>query len=175
MATTDPRRTGFSSRGPVQLKTLGAPVAGVDNTEDIVMQTQLAAGQWPVNGVIRVRLTGDKSGGTDTYLLTVRVGTAGTTADTALTGLSARAVMAGTSVAGGWEYDILLVSATSALVVGNASPAQSGYGASSSTAISAATTITNASTNALWVSVGIASGGASNTVAIRTGSISLVV
>lgn len=169
------RAVAGNSGGSAQLKSLGATVTGITNSEQIVMQTQLAPGQWQTNGVIRIWLTTTKSGITDSGNITVRVGTAGTTADTAITGLSAFELMAASGLAGSAIFDIKLVSATSALKVGvnnvNNHAYQSGSG---STAAPAATAITDATANALWVSVSLASSGATNTVGATTGQIELI-
>lgn len=161
--------------GEATLKALGNPIAGIANTETIILQTLIPAAAWQTNDTIRVWLTTTKSGTTDIGNLTVRVGTAGTTADTAITGLSAFALMGATAVSGGGIFDIKLLSATSAQKLGSNSGNTHTYQNSSGTAaVAAATTITDASANALWVSVGLASAGATNTVSVLSSQIQLV-
>jgi hypothetical protein len=159
--------------GQAQLASLGAAVTGIANSETIVLQTLIPAGAWQTNDSIRVWFAGTKSGTTDSQLLTVRVGLAGTTADTAITGLSAYVFANAAGVTGAGIYDIKLVSATSALRIGPGSAASSGYYTNLSS-ISSATSITDASANALYVSVSTYSSGASNTVSVTSGQIQLI-
>lgn len=161
--------------GTAVLKALAAPVSGVVNSETIVLQTLIPAGAWQTNDTIRIWISGTKSGSTDAYLMSARIGTAGTTADTVITGLSAFSLMTATGLTGGAVFDIKLLSATSVQRTGGTTSGQGTYTAgSSSGAIAAATTISDASANALYVSVSIYSGGASNTVAALTGQIQLI-
>jgi hypothetical protein len=159
--------------GEATLKQLGNAVSGIANSENIVLQTLLPAGSWQTNDVIRIKnLSVSKSGTTDTGNLTVRVGTAGTTADTAITGISALTAVIAANQSFGAVYDIKLVSATSALKLGGNTVAP--FAGGSTAAAAAATAITDASANALYVSVGLASSGATNTVGIQSGQIALV-
>lgn len=161
--------------GEAQLATLSAAVTGITNSETIVLQTLIPAGAWQTNDSILVWLATTKSGTTDTGNLSIRVGTAGTTADTAITGYSAFSIMATGSQSGAGLYEIKLASATSALKVGNAAAATHAYQSSgSSTAAVVATTITDASANALYVSIGLASSGATNTLTAQSGRIQLI-
>lgn len=163
-----------NASGVTRLKSLGTPPAAIANTDTPVMQTQLAAGQWQTNGLIRVRMTLSKSGAVDTANLTIRVGTTGTAADTAITGFSALAALSATGRTGGYEFDLALVSATSVQKVGVMGTNASGYGAATTSALVAATAISSAATNPLFVTVILASSGATDTVTVHTGSISLV-
>lgn len=161
--------------GTAALKTLGAATANITNTETIVMQTQIPAGSWQTNDAIRVWLTATKSGATDSGNLSVRIGTAGTTADTAITGLSAFGLMAASGATGAGIFDIKLLGATSAQKVGGNNVNTHAYqNASGSTAGAAATTITDATANALYISVTMASSGATNTVQMLSGQIQLI-
>lgn len=152
------------STGTASLVQLGATTGAITNTEAIVCQTKLPVNAWLTNDVIRVWITATKNGATDIGNLSVHVGTAGTTADTAITGLSAFAMLAASGVAGGGIFDIKLVGSTSAQKIGANVVNTHAYTASGSTAVAAATTITDASANSLWVSVGLASAGATNTL-----------
>lgn len=160
--------------GEATLDLLGAAVSGIVNSETIVLQALLPAGSWQAGDTLSLKFTLTKSGNTDTGIATVRIGTAGTTADTAITGFSANAVFAASGLTGGWEYAIKLTDATNAQKVGNAGSASSAYIGGGTSAIPAATAITDSSANALYVSLGVYSGGATNTVAITSGHIKLL-
>lgn len=161
--------------GETTLKTVAAAQTGITSAETIVLQSLIPAGAWQVNDTIRIWLAATKSGTTDSGLLSVRVGTAGTTADTAITTLSAYTLMAAAGVAGGSISDIKLVSATTAQRLGTSSGATGTYQtASGSGAAAAATTISDASTNALYVSVTLKSSAANDTVGVQSGQIKLI-
>jgi hypothetical protein len=161
--------------GRTTLKTLAAPVSGIAAAEQIVLQTLLPIGAWQNRDSLIIQLDTTKSGVTDTGLLTIRVGTLGTTGDTAITGFSSFQFMTAGGVAGGGTYEICLNSATSAQKMGANTNGQSSHSSPAGSATGAtATTITDASANALHVSVGLLSGGATNTVAALAGSISLI-
>ena len=160
--------------GQAQLASLGAAVTGIANSETIVLQTLIPAGAWQNNDTIRLWLTTTKTGTTDTGLLTVRIGTAGTTSDTAITGLSGFIFMpAAAIVASGGIVDIKLNSATSAQKLGN-NTTQNGSYVGGSNAAAATTTITDASANALYVSVAVYSGGTTNTMSIQAAQIQMI-
>jgi hypothetical protein len=152
------------------MKSLGPAVSGVANSETIVLQSSFPINTLQANDTIRIWLTGTKSGATDNYNVTVRIGTAGTTADTAVTGLSSFALMSASGRSGGGIFDIKVVSSTSVLKVGNNGTGNAAY-LVGSTAAPAATTITDASANALFVSLSIASSSTTDTVAITSGQI----
>lgn len=162
-----------SASGEAVLKTLGPAVSGVTSSEAIVLQAQLAPGQWQVNGSIRIEYSGAKSGTTDIGQISVRVGTAGTTADTAITGLSNFAVMSAGDQSFGGFFDVKLISTTSAQRIGGATTASSSFSGVAA-APSAATVITDASANSLFVSLSIRSAGATDTVSINHGRILLI-
>lgn len=160
--------------GQAQLASLGAAVTGITNSETIVLQTLIPAAAWQTNDTIRVWLHGSKSGTTDTYSIWVRVGTAGTTADTAITGLSGYQFMPAAGVTGGGIYDVKLASATSAQKIGGSLTAVMSYYTNQLGALSAATVISDASTNPVYVSLSVASSGATNTVAVQSAQIQLI-
>jgi hypothetical protein len=165
----------LTSHGSAVLKGLGAPVTGIANSETNVLQTLLPAGSWQTNDTLRLWIAPTKSGTTDTCNLTVRIGTAGTTGDTAITGLSAYVTLVAGTVGGGSIYDIKLISATSAQRMGTTATGISGYnGGSGSGSLIAATTITDASANALYISINLASSGATNTVGVNAAQIQLI-
>lgn len=161
--------------GEATLKSLAAPVSGVANSDTLVLQALIPAGAWQAGDVVAVRhLAVNKSGTTDTALVTVRVGTAGTTGDTVITGLSAAQGLTAAMQAGGLDFDLRLISNTSAQRVGNVAAGAGGFGAGSASAESAATTISDASANALYVTVWIKSGGTTNTVGASSCQIQLI-
>lgn len=156
--------------GTANLKTLGAAVSGIANTEQIVLQTLMPVNFWQANDTLRIWLTATKSGATDSTNISVRVGTAGTTADTSLVTLG---FMSAAAITGGFILDFKLASATSAQRVGSMGT-QSAYGGGASSGIASAVAISDASANALYVSVGLASSGATNTVGAQSGQIQLI-
>lgn len=160
--------------GTATLAALGAVVASVANTETIVLQTKLPVGAWQANDTIRIWVDATKNGATDTGLLSVHVGTAGTTGDTQITGLSAAAILSAAALSGGWNYDVKLLSTTSAQRVGVNGATLPTYSGASTSAAYAATTITDAGANALFVSVGLASGGTTNTLGVQACHIQLI-
>lgn len=159
--------------GVTTLKDLGAPSGAIANTETIVLQTLIPINAWQTNDTIRLWFTVTKSGATDVLQTSVRVGTAGTTGDTAITGLSAFNTLAASNTSGGFFFDIKLVSATSAQKVGVNATFNGSYAGAQNLGAAAATTITDASANALYVSLTIRSSGATDTVAIQGGQIEL--
>jgi hypothetical protein len=169
------RAVASNNSGVTQLKTLGASVSGINNTETVVMQAQLAPGQWQTNGYIRIELTGGKSGTTDIFRLNVRIGTAGTTGDTAIDGLSNLSIMNAAGQYGGYVFDIKLNSATSAQKMGAASAATTTYSSTSVGAANvAATTISSAATNSLYITVTANSSSTTDTVSVTSGRILLI-
>jgi len=158
--------------GQAQLASLGAAVTGIGTSETIVLQTLIPAGAWQTNDTIQTTLDIGKSGTTDAASVYIRVGTAGTTADTAITGVSPVQVLTTASRSGSLNFNIKLVSATSALKTGNSTYSNGAYTAT--TAPSAATTITDASANALYVSVSLISGGATDTLTAQAAQIRLI-
>jgi hypothetical protein len=160
--------------GVATLKALGAAVSGVANSETIELQTLLPVNAWQANDRLRLYLVGTKTGTTDAFNLTVRIGTAGTTSDTAITGLSALQMFTASGINGGGIFDIKLVNATSAQKLGANASGVMTYTINSASAVAAATTISDASANALYVSVSIASSGTTNTVGLTDGEIQLI-
>lgn len=160
--------------GQAQLASLGAAVTGIGTSETIVLQTLLPAGALQTNDTIRIWVTATKSGTTDAGRISVRIGTAGTTADTVITGLSARSLNTSSGLSGGGIYDVKLISATSAQSIGGGANGASSYTASTSAGTAAATTITDSSANSLYVTLTMSSSGATDTVAIQSGQIQLI-
>lgn len=160
--------------GTLMLKTLGAPVTGIANSETIVLQTIIPAGAWQVNNTIRVWFGMTKSGTTDAGGALVRIGISGTTADQSISGFSSSSFMASANQSSGYICDIKLLSSTTAQKQGAASSSAGSYGAASSIAINAANTIPNSSANDLYVSLSMQSSGTANTVGITAGQLQLI-
>ena len=158
--------------GTATLTQLGAPVAGITNSESIVLQTLIPAGAWQVGDTIRIELLLGKSGTTDSLNGVVYIGTAGTNSDAAV--IPSLIWIPTASVGVGHVFDIKLTSVTLAQRQGTG-PAGglSSYSAANSTPQPAAVTISDASANALYISVGIKSSSTNNTVGIQGGSIQL--
>lgn len=157
--------------GSAVLASLDAASSNIGNSETIVFQYQMPAGLWQTGDRLRLYLGEIKSGTTDTATVRVRIGTAGTTADTQIVGVVTMA--AGTRQIG-LISDIRLESATSALQLTN-SRSPPGYGGTAiANAFDAAVAISSATANALWVSVGILSGGAADTVALVDAQLQLI-
>lgn len=150
--------------GQAMLASLGATVTGITNTETIFLQTLIPAGAWQTNDLIRITVAGAKSGATDIGVFTVRVGTAGTTADTSVFATTAMSAAGRTY---GTVKDLKLTSATNSQDV----PV---YIGASSSALLAAVAISNASSNALYVSLSWTSGGTTDTISALTGTIQLI-
>lgn len=151
--------------GSSVLGKLGAPVAGIVNAEQLVLQTLIPAGLLAAGDQLLVSATVAKSGATDSSDFSVRVGTAGTTADTVVYVLTALSAAARTW---GSQEEFKLISATSLQRNGNTTSAYVGLATS---VAPAAVTISSASSNALWLSVGLKSNGATDTVTAQGATI----
>lgn len=149
--------------GTANLKVMGAAVSSIANTETNLLQIQLPANALQTQDTFRVWLSLNKSGATtDTCNVTFRVGTAGTTGDTAV--LNAVAVTAASNRSSGLIYDFKLNSATTITRIGVAGVANGSYSGNGSGAANSAVTISDASTNALYFTCAIASSGTTETV-----------
>lgn len=159
--------------GRATLAMLGAQQTGIANVETIVLQTLIPANTIQVNDVIRITAELTKSGTTDTCSVCVRVGTAGTTSDTAVVNGAGYIAAANKGWAG--FNDFKLLSATSLGKVGGSPAISTGVGpVSAGSAESAPVTITSAAANALYVSFTIKSSSTSDTVGISNGAIELL-
>lgn len=152
------------ANGSATLKKVNADVTGIANTYQIIGQTLLPAGSLQTGDSLRARFTLAKSGATDSGGLTIYMGAAGTTADTVITGFSALTIMNASGRSAGYEFEAKLRSATSLQKVGNAATTVSAFSGQSTSVAAAATTITDASANALYFSVGVASTGTTDTL-----------
>lgn len=150
--------------GIVLLASLDAASASIGNTATNVFQYLIPAGLVQAGDNIRLELNYAKSGNTDTMALTVRCGTAGTTADTSIVSLT---VLNATMRQAASIVDYRLESATSLQILPSSrinSSASMGYGGSSTAAIDAAVTISSAAANALYFTPFINSSGTTDTV-----------
>lgn len=159
--------------GRTVLKTLAATVSGLTNTEAISLQALIPAGLLQTPDMLRVRFASGKSGTTDTGNVTIRMGTAGTTSDTAITGISNQSLIQAGNQCVGVEYELKVVSATSVVRCGYAGNL-SGTTGQSAGSFTAATTVTDMSANALYLSLAHLSGGATNTLTLHSASIEWV-
>lgn len=148
--------------GKASIRVLGPPIAGLTNVEAVSVQTALPAALLVVGDQIRIFTTASKSGTTDTGNYILRLGTAGTTSDTALlsSGLFNLADRA-------WGH-ILSMKIASATSVQRSGPANSNFGSygAVATTIPAATTISNIS-NALFITVDMTSTSTTDTLTIQ--------
>jgi hypothetical protein len=142
--------------GLARLSSLDAASSAINASETIIHQYQMPAALWQVGDHVNVKIMGTKSGTTNTGAFYVRIGTLGTTSDQ---GLYSSSVMTSSQRHCAVEYDIILLTATSALIV---TRNDLGYGGSTTNSPPSSTTISNVS-NALYVNVAI-SGGATDTV-----------
>lgn len=158
--------------GLATLKSLDTPSASIGTAETIVFQYQMPANLLVVKDRLRLRFAMTKSGSTDLGTMRLRVGAAGTTADTQVL---SQAPLTATILAGAIDTDWRVESATSLLKLGitaNGSPL--GYSQTSTTAAAAAVTISNINTS-LFVSVSILSAGVSDTVILQDAQLQLFV
>lgn len=151
------------------LKSLAAASANIPNSETVVFQCLIPAGTWRVGDSIEiVPIVTTKSGTTDGGTLTVRIGTAGTTADTSIT---SGTPMGASNRQFKGAMTMRLESATSVLRSGGA---VGGMQEGTANTALAAVTISSAATNALYVSLTLASAGATDTVALTHAMIWMV-
>ena len=150
---------------------MATPLSGIATSETIVLQALIPAGVLKAKDMIRLWFSLNKSGTTDSCTHRVRVGTAGTTADTQL--WSGNVLGAGNQ-SGGWITELGLVSATSIQRNGQGGLTVGSYSVASNTAAAAAVAISSADSNALYVSLSILSSGATDTVSLRAGQIELI-
>lgn len=157
--------------GEATLKLLGADSSNIANTETAVLQTQMPVDLWQVGDVLRVYFGLSKSGATDNANAVIRIGTAGSSADTAILTLNTQ--LAAANLTGGYTFDFKLASATTVQRIA-AILASGAYEGSSNGAYPAAVAISSAAENALYVSVGISSSGVTDTVKMTSGGIQLL-
>lgn len=153
--------------GSALVSSAEAASANIGATPTIVHQYQFEAGMLRVGDKIRARFTLSKSGNSDTGALRIYMGTAGTTSDTQIS--AAVNIMSSANRAAGVDTDFCIISATTTRQLGSSTTAL-GYSASVSTAQPADVTISNIS-NSLYFSIGIFSGGATDTVVLQNAQI----
>jgi hypothetical protein len=157
--------------GRTQLVALTNAHASIANSETIVLQTLLPANSWKVGDVLRVTMEMEKSGSTDSGLLWLRVGTAGTTSDT---GVQVSVTYMAATVRS-WQgfVDLKLLTSTSARKLG-ASSTSTGAGSGGTANPLTGVTITDASANALYVTISLASSSTADTVSMQHAAIELL-
>ncbi len=156
--------------GSAILQTLGGTVTGIVNSETLVFQTLLPINVWQINDNIRLWYTPTKSGTTDTSALRIRIGTAGTTADTQVVSTT---VLAAASLTGGGIIDLKLTPDAVTVVRVGAPSGVTSY-VNSASAPFTPVTITSAASNALYVSVFLLSSSTNDTVGMQSGQLQFV-
>lgn len=157
--------------GVCTLASLDSASSSINNTETIVFQYRIPAGMWQVSDRVRVWLSYIKSGATDAGAIYYRIGTAGTTSDQLIIGVN---TLVAVNRQIGLVVDTRLEALTSARML-PVSRVQSGYGGQgSSIAWDTAQPVSNAGSNALYFNLGIASGGATNTVQLVDAQLQLI-
>lgn len=144
-----------AARGLYCLNTRANVAAG--SSETVVAQYEFAAGSLNLNDRLRIWSTFSKSGATDTGTINVKIGTAGTVADTTVYGGTAFNAASRTL---GSINEFKIASATTAQHLGTdaTAPLSGSYiGVNSSNAYPAAVTIPNIS-NALYLTVTVTPG-----------------
>lgn len=157
--------------GSLVLASLDTAPGGVGSVEAIAFQYQLPINALQNKDRLRLALTMTKSGTTDAGTLRFRMGTAGTTGDTQI--YSQNAMIAANQVID-MIVDFRLESATSIQMLGASGGAAPGYSGTSGNAAIAPTTISSASANAVFFSVGILSAGVTNTVTLLDATLTMI-
>jgi hypothetical protein len=155
--------------GMAQLASQDAISSNIANSETIVLQYLIPAGMWSTGSIIAItNLSFTKSGTTDSGTMKIRVGTAGTTADTQI--FTNNSLSAANRSWRGDTY-MRLESATSVLPSGGNS---GGFQQGTNNSALAAIAISSAASNALYVSITIASSSTNDTVALAMGDLWLI-
>lgn len=154
--------------GTARIKTI-ASVSGLNNSEVMSLLGLFPAGMLKVGDEILVWLNGGKNGTTDAANTNIRMGTAGTNADTQV--YSASSVMLSTSRAFGLWRSLKIASTTSVVVTGNNSVQQTPFHQRDTAAEPAAVTIADVSSNPIYVGASLYSAGVTNTANISVGRI----
>lgn len=158
--------------GRVTMAALDADSASINNSETITLQALFPAGGLQVGDQFEIPWKVNKSGTTDTGGLRVRMGTAGTTADTQL---FSQTVLIAANRQGGAVFGFRLNSATTVAQypVNSGSGISSAYPVVQAAGAPADTTISNVS-SATYVSVSILSSSTNDTVGLANGRVDLI-
>lgn len=156
--------------GSCVLATLDSASSAINNSITIAFQYQMPAGLLQTGDRLRVALSITKSGTTDAGGVRGYCGTAGTTGDTGLFSLTA---MAAATLQQSYLLDFRLESATSLQMLAS-SNAPMGYGQASTVALASPVSISSASANALYFSIGLNSGGTTNTLQAVDAQLTLI-
>lgn len=141
--------------------------ANTTNTEIIGHQCQTPAGFWKVGHIARIFTSGKKSGVTDTATIGIRIGTAGTTADT--TANMTTGQMIASVREAGFIHDVRWDSTTQFTLLANK---QLSYGTGSSSVISTITLGGGQTTaSSLFISATIVSSGTTDNIRVPGGQI----
>lgn len=154
--------------GSAVLATLDAASSNIANTETIVLQTLIPAGMLKPGDRLRVYGVMARSGTTDTGSFRLRLGTAGTIADTQI---FSTGVISGTQRSWSGVYETRLESNISVQPL--ISAALYGYSGSTSSALPSPVTVSSAASNNLYLSVSVLSAGATDTVQMLDSQIEL--
>lgn len=152
----------------VLLASLDAPSGSIGSATTAVLQQGAPAGLLQLGDRLEVRLTQSRSGSVDIARWSFNVGSAVTTADTAV--MSDAALISNTNLNTGFLSDFRVIAATSMEPLGSTTL---GYGNTSANATLTPVTISNIS-GALGFTIGVRSSGATNTVIARDAQIWLV-
>jgi len=144
--------------GRVTLAKLNTAITGLTNSEAVSAQLLLSAGFLRGGDRLEMMISGTKSGTSDTGGVRIRMGTAGTTSDTAL--VSSTMMVAGNLSARG-KFEFRLTAATTVAPLSLATGVDGG----SANAFSDVT-ITNIS-NALYINFGMVSSSTNDTTGLR--------
>lgn len=159
--------------GSIVLATLDTASAAVTNAaESLVFRYLIPAAMLQSTDRLRLTYNVTKNGAVDSGTVRFRMGTAGTTSDTQL--YNSGTALSTANLLGANIVDFRIESATTIQQMNSSGNNGSiGYSQNTSTAILTAVTISNVS-NALYFSLGILSGGATNTVSLLDAQLALI-
>lgn len=156
--------------GNAVLATLDTASSNIANSETVVTQYLIPANLWQTNDRIRIYNVVTKSGTTDASTYRIRLGTAGTTADTAIFAGTSFLSAAQRTYAGIYEFRLASATSVQALMPNSIY----GYSNAIATAFPSPTTVSSASANALYLSICILSNGTTDTVQLVDSQFQLV-
>jgi hypothetical protein len=151
------RSTGTSWRPlhPILLEQIRAPVSIVSGTgENLYVQAAIPAGVLIAGSDIELDFSVTKSGSSETMSGKVRIGSEGTTGDTALTTISALPVIASASNRRAHVRTLVRIDSTTSAMLLHGTPNQQ-YPEGQTSVVFAADTIPNTASNTIYVSLGL--------------------
>lgn len=149
---------------------LGTDWTMTGTTESFALKAPIPAGLLKNGDRLRLRFTAGKSGTVEAITFNLRLGAAGSTADTAL---QSYVLLNGTNISIGVLVDFKRLSATSIRKIGNGSQATS-YSGSATVGIASPVAVSNMDTNNLLLSFGLVSSAASETVTVADAVVELL-